>query len=90
MRYLFTFFLFVFEQIFYSADASHEVCCLVRQIYGLGLVALGYLLQHLYIFLCQEVVGGVCRLAHRLGYFLYGDGLCLRLSYSCLRFAFSL
>ena len=67
--------LFIFKQVFYTTKATQQVCGLVRQIHGFGLIAIGQLLHHLYILLRQQIVGRIGALPHSLRYFIYRNGL---------------
>ena len=80
----------VFEQVFYAANAAHEVCGLVGKIHRLGLVALCHILQHGDVFLGEQIVGRVGALAHSVGDFGYGNGFGLGFAYArlCLTFGF--
>ena len=78
--------LFTLEEILDAADASQQVGGLVRQVNGLGLVALGQFLHHLDVLLGKQVVGRIRTLTHGLsnqfnglclGFGLADTGLCL-------------
>ena len=71
-------FLFSLEEVLDATQRTQQVRGLVRQIDGLGLIALSQLLHHLDILLSQQVVGGIGALAHSFGDEF--DGLCLSLS----------
>ena len=51
--------LLTLEQVLDAADGAHEVRSFVRQIDGLRLVATGQFLEHLDVFLSQQVVSGI-------------------------------
>ena len=83
-------FLFSLEEILDATQRTQQVRSLVRQIDGLGLIALSQFLHHLDVFLSQQVVGRIGALAHSLGDEF--DGLCLSLSLTdaCLSLTLSL
>lgn len=70
--------LYVLEKLFYAAETSHETRCLVRKEDSLRLIAAGYILEHLNVVLCEEIVGRIGALANRCGNLF--DGLCFCLS----------
>lgn len=83
-------FLFSLEEFLDTTDRTEEVGGFIRQIDGLGLIALCEFLHHLDVFLRQEVVGRISALADSLSDEFNGLGLSLGNADTglCLSFSF--